>query len=243
MPATTGHANNVRSFHEQGYVPPFRAFGEDEMDELREQVIDVLATPPADHTDAVHNRHLDSAVVHRLATAAPVLDAMRALLGPDLLLWRTNFFAKEPGAKEIPWHQDVNYWPIEPAVVVSAWLAIDPATRRTSCVQLIPGTHRKVLPHVKAGPEMWFQEMADPAQVNPSAAVDMEVGPGEVFLFNERMLHHSDPNRSGRRRIGLAIRVVPPITRVLRYDSPAHGVVLVSGEDRMGFNRHVQPPG
>jgi ectoine hydroxylase-related dioxygenase (phytanoyl-CoA dioxygenase family) len=40
----------------------------------------------------------------------------------------TNFFVKEPVAKEIPWHQDFNYWPLEPPIIVSAWIAIDPST-------------------------------------------------------------------------------------------------------------------
>ena len=78
---------------------------------------------------------------------------MAALYGPDLLLWRTNFFVKEPGAKEIPWHlfvvrkaldtlvgdnkrkssslalrQDRNYWPLEPPIIISAWIAVDAAT-------------------------------------------------------------------------------------------------------------------
>ena len=86
---------------------------------------------------------------------------MAALYGPDLLLWRTNFFVKEPGAKEIPWHQDFNYWPLEPPIIISAWIAVDAATLENSCLQIIPGSHRKVVPHVKATSEMAFGQMGD----------------------------------------------------------------------------------
>ena len=50
--------------------------------------------------------YLDCPLIHELATHPAVVKRMAALYGPDLLLWRTNFFVKEPGAKEIPWHQD-----------------------------------------------------------------------------------------------------------------------------------------
>ena len=75
---------------------------------------------------------------------------MASLYGPDLLLWRTNFFIKEPGAKEIPWHQDFNYWPLEPPIIISAWIAVDSATLENSCLQIVPGSHRKVVPHVES---------------------------------------------------------------------------------------------
>jgi hypothetical protein len=234
----------VLHFHQQGYLGPFQAFTEMEMAALRADVVKLLETDPptvnTGHSESYnrsHNRHLDSAVARRLATAPAVVSRIQAILGPDLLLWRTNFFVKHPGGKEIPWHQDVNFWPIEPPVVVSAWMAIDPATTENSCVQLIPGSHRHVVPHTSAGPEMDFEEEADPDRFDASKAVDMELRPGQFFLFTERTLHHSEQNRSVQRRIGLAVRIIPTITRVMDYDSAAHGVVVVAGEDNMGFNR------
>lgn len=247
MPATPVGANGtdprgltgdeVRQFHEQGFLGPVRAFSAEEMARVRTELDSVLATPAPDHDDPAHNRHLDQPVVRQLATAPAIIDRIRSILGPNLVLWRTNFFAKHPGAKEIPWHQDANFWPIEPAIVVSAWIAIDRATKENGCVQLIPGTHRAIVPHVEAGDEMQFEQQADPKHVDTSRLVDVELEPGEFFLFNERTLHHSEPNRSDQRRIGMAIRVVPTITRMLAYDSPNHGAVVVSGADDMGFNR------
>ena len=235
--------DQVQQFHDQGVLGPFAAFSEQEMaDDLRPQVEQVLDSDPPDHDKRVHNRHLDAPVIHRIATAAPVLERMISIMGENLLLWRTNFFAKEPGGKEIPWHQDFNYWPIEPPVVISAWMAIDPVTVENSCPQIVPGTHRKVIPHVKAGDEMQFAEQADGTRIDTRDKIDMVLKPGEFFLFNERTLHHSEPNRSNMRRIGLAIRVVPPIVRFLNYDAPNHGAVVIHGEDTMRFNRHAQPP-
>ena len=55
-------------------------------------------------------------------------------------------------------------------------------------------------------------------------------------LFNERTLHQSDPNHSNRRRIGLAVRVIIPIVKVLDWDSPEHTLITISGKDQLGIN-------
>ena len=74
------------------------------------------------------------------------------LYGPDLLLWRTNFFVKNRGSKAIPWHQDFNYWPLEPPVIISAWIAVDPSTRQNGNLQVIPGSHRSYRPAHRGHP-------------------------------------------------------------------------------------------
>ena len=57
-------------------------------------------------------------------------------------------------------------------------------------------------------------------------------GKPRIFL----MLHQSDPNHSNRRRIGLAVRVIIPIVKVLDWDSPEHTLITISGKDRLGIN-------
>ena len=42
------------------------------------------------------------------------------------------------------------------------------------------------------------------------------------------------------RRIGLAVRVVIPIVKVLDWDSPEHSLVPISGKDRMRINDRSQ---
>jgi ectoine hydroxylase-related dioxygenase (phytanoyl-CoA dioxygenase family) len=236
--------SQVQQFHEQGYLGPFRAFSIDEMAELRAAIEDVLEIDPPDHQRRDHNRHLDDPTVYQVSTAPAIVDKFVSILGPDLLLWRAHMFVKRPGDLSIPWHQDANYWPLEPAVVASAWLAIDPATTENSCVRLIPGTHRKIVPHIAVpeGVEAAWPVYADPSYFDTADAIDMELEPGEFFLFNERTLHFSDTNHSDTRRIGLSLRVIPPITRVLDWDSPDHRTVVISGEDRMQFNPSIRSP-
>ena len=66
--------------------------------------------------------------------------------------------------------------------------------------------------------------------------------PGEFVLFNERTLHHSEANRSDKRRIGLAVRVILPIVKVFDWDAPQHELIVVHGEDPVQFNHRSSDP-
>ena len=83
------------------------------MGALRPAIERVLETDPPVSHNRFHNRHLDSRAVYDLATDPAIVGRMAALYGPDLLVWRTNFFVKNQGSKAIPWHQDFHYCPLE----------------------------------------------------------------------------------------------------------------------------------
>jgi len=239
-------AQQVEQFHRDGFLGPLEACSPDEMAPLREHMERVLKTKPfgSDGSGTYHfghNRHLEDRRFYDFCTRPQIVERLASIVGPDILLWRTNFFTKEPGGKEIPWHQDYNYWPIEPAIVASVWVAFDEVTTENSCVQMIPGSHRKILRHIPAGDEMQFDEMANTQSVDLSTKVDMVMKPGEFFLFNERTLHHSNANTSDKRRMGMAIRCIVPIVRVMQYDADWHVLNVIAGKDRMGFNRLGDP--
>ena len=187
---------------------------------------------------------MDNGAVYDLAAHPAIIKRIAGLLGPDLVVWTTNFWLKEAGGAEIPWHQDINFWPIEPPVNVSAWIAIDDVTVENACLRLIPGSHRQSLPHGRAPDEMAIAEMADPAAYDAGQAVNMELKPGEFFLFSERLLHASAKNTSDRRRLGLAVRVTVPFVHIFQdsHLHPGHTAILACGKDVMGFNRYAGRP-
>ncbi len=236
----------IQQFHSQGYLGPYAAMSPEEMSAFRERIErDVLTTEGPNKRNRSQCRHLDSPVVYELSSLPAIVDRMRSLYGNDLILWASYFFTKEPGGVEIPWHQDMNYWPLEPVVNISSWMAIDEVTTENSCVRIIPGSHKKVVPHVKSPAGMAFSEMVDMNYVDTSKAINMELRPGEFFLFNEKTLHQSEPNRSNNRRMGLSMRVTLPFVKIEHDISPlfpGHAAVLLSGEDKLGFNRLVLPP-
>ena len=238
---------DVDFFVANGYLGPYAAMTPAEMARIRAEIeTNVLATDGPNLRSRGQSRHMDQRVVYDLATHPAIIDRIAGILGPDLVIWATNFWNKAPGGAEIPWHQDINFWPLEPPLNTSAWIAIDEATVENSCVQIVPGSHRRSLPHTKAEDDMAFGEMADPAAFDASSAVDMELQPGEFFIFSERTLHRSSKNRSDKRRLGLSVRVTLPIVHVFQDRAPlheGHTAILAKGKDAMGFNRYADRPG
>jgi len=204
--------DEAKTFREQGYLGPFTAVDEAGVAKIRAHIEDDLLTSDGPSPNSrLQSRHMDSRVIADLATHPEIIGRMRALYGDDLIMWATNFFSKEPGGAEIPWHQDLSYWPLEPLINISAWVAIDTVTVENACVQVIPGSHKAVYPSVKADEGMAFGKMTDPDDVDADQLVNVELRPGEFVLFNRKLLHHSNTNASTMRRMGMSIRSTLPM--------------------------------
>jgi hypothetical protein len=80
------------------------------------------------------------------------------------------------------------FWPIEPDVCLSAWIAIDRADRENGCVEVIPGSHRRTLPHTTSEGTGRFAQMAPPGSFDDRRKVTIELAPGEFFLFDRWLL-------------------------------------------------------
>jgi hypothetical protein len=140
---------------------------------------------------------------------------------------------------EIPWHQDWFFWGYESISNLSVWLALTPATEANGCVELLPGSHRRRLDHVRTARSdaaAWFGGFE--ADFDGGAGVPMILEPGQFFIFTEQTLHRSKPNLSRQRRVGLSMRVVRPSLKSNR-DEPC---ILLHGQDRWGVNTLRQPP-
>jgi ectoine hydroxylase-related dioxygenase (phytanoyl-CoA dioxygenase family) len=238
---------DILAYRDRGYLGPITVCSPDEMAIIRGRIErEVLPTTGPNPANPTQCRHLDRRVIHDLVTHPAVIARVVPLLGSDLMCWSSNFWVKEPGADEIPWHQDSRYWPLEPMLNLTAWIAIDAADEDNSCVRVIPGSHRRDYAETVDGRAGW-RSRVDPALFDESQAVPMALAPGQCFLFNERLLHQSNPNRSSRRRIGLAVRLTTTWVHLRRHEHqnsfPEHSNLLVHGEDRVGINRiHTTAP-
>ena len=100
-------------FQRTGYATKLRAVPADEMRASFDKYLALVERPSrlfdkadVDKQRHMRNRHLDSALALDLATHPAVLDAISAVLGPDLVLWRTEFFVQGKTDPETRWHQD-----------------------------------------------------------------------------------------------------------------------------------------
>lgn len=206
---------------------------------------------------AIRDRHLDSATVYKVCSHPAIIEKCASLLGPDLLIWRTNFFRKKPGEDAIMWHRGTNFAGVRnlPAIVpaenVTCWIALTDATIANGCVQLIPGSHKREYGKTEAdGTRGVFGRGKVMTGLNTEDAVHMEVKAGQFFLFNEKTVHGSDPNESDTERTGIAVRVVSNEVKVYpgqKVDGAGVHLnkwhaILVRGEDKLGHNKIGPPP-
>jgi non-haem Fe2+, alpha-ketoglutarate-dependent halogenase len=182
-----------------------------------------------------HKPHLVYGWAQELIHEPAILDAVEGIIGPDILAWETVFFTKEPRTEDfISWHQDITYWGLDQqGDVVTAWLALSPSTQESGCMRVVPGTHKRdVVPHADTFGEHNMlsrgQEIA--VEVDEADAVDLVLQPGQMSLHHVKIFHGSRHNAADDRRIGFAIRFLPPHVR--QQVGAADSATLVRGEDR-----------
>lgn len=188
-----------------------------------------------------HKVHLLFTWANAIVRHPKVLDAVEDVIGPDILCWTTNFFIKEardPGF--VSWHQDSTYWGLDPADVITAWVALTDAPIASGAMKFLPGSHTlDQVPHDDTYHEHNLltrgQEIA--MEVDEALAVDVPLHAGEMSLHHVRLVHGSKPNTTDNRRIGLAVRYVPTYVRQVKLRDSA---MLVRGEDRHG-NFDLEP--
>lgn len=153
----------------------------------------------------------------RLVSDTRLLDVAQGFIGPNIALFASHYISKPPfTGKEVLWHQDGGYWPLEPMEVVTLWLAVDRADAENGCMRVIPGTHKlKLIDMEDASEKGAVLDRETPAEyVDESKAVDIVLDPGDVEVHHPNIIHGSHANASPRRRCGLTIRYIPTSTRL-----------------------------
>lgn len=235
--------SDVRKYEDEGYLAPIAVLDRADVASLREK----LETVEADHggqlpKDLNQKPHLVFTWANDLVRHPRILDAVESIIGPDILCWSTNFFAKDPGdGKRVSWHQDVTYWGFEPTDIVTAWVAFTPSTPASGCMRVVPGSHHQdVAQHVDTYSEDNLlsrgQEIA--VDVDEDEAADIVLAPGEMSLHHTKIFHGSEPNRADERRVGFVIRYLSP--RVKQSSDVRDSATLVRGRDAHG-NFDLEP--
>ncbi|MGE0798829.1 MAG: phytanoyl-CoA dioxygenase family protein [Lautropia sp.] len=181
-----------------------------------------------------------------------ILAMVRQLIGPDVALWNTSFFAKPAGdGKRTPWHQDGEYWPIRPLATCTAWLALDDSTPENGCLRVIRGSHAARplrAHHDNDSADVTLNKELDPSEYDEREAVDIVLRRGQISLHDVYLLHGSEANASPRPRRGMTMRYMPTTSvfdrelaremsiRMGITDHSGRQVFLMSGIDRSGRN-------
>ena len=232
----------IESFHENGFYFPVQMLSAAEVREVRAQI----EAFERDHPDAIGKLDFKSNLlfpwIDRLIRKPSVTGAFGSVLGPNILCHGVVFRNKAADGKIfVSWHQDTTYIHITP-LFVTCYIAITPASVESGCLRIVPGSHKwGQLPH---------KERYDPNSMLPrahyiatefdnTAAVDIELQPGEAVLSHYGVVHGSAPNTSLERRMAM---LVDCIATTAVKDGVRESAMLIHGVDEVGHFDHEPPP-
>ena len=238
----------VESYRCDGFLFPIPALTPEEvvtclagLDRLERE----LGSPVADADIKWRSHaHAHSPWFNRLIRHPRILDAVEDVIGPNILVWTSTFFIKEPQSPTFAaWHQDSTYFGLEPHEQVCAWVALTDAGRQSGCMEHVSsrGAPRQ-LRHAPLGLANSInragQTITEP--FDQSKPVAMPLRAGSFSLHHEFSVHRSAPNRSAHRRVGIGLNYIPTHVRV--NGSIRLKAMLVRGEDTYGHFDLIDPP-
>jgi len=234
----------VQQYRETGFLAPIRVLSTADAATIRAKLeaFEADAGPLAGKLR--QKSHLLFTWLNDLIRHERILDAVEDVIGPDILCWGSSFFIKEPrNPSFVSWHQDSTYWGLDPADIVTAWVALSDSTTENGAMRVVPRSHTMAqIPHHDTfRPENLLsrgQEVM--VDVDDAEAETLVLKAGEMSLHHVRLIHGSEPNPSDSRRIGFAIRYLP--TYVRQIAGSHDWATLVRGVDRHGNFELEQRP-
>jgi ectoine hydroxylase-related dioxygenase (phytanoyl-CoA dioxygenase family) len=150
---------------------------------------------------------------------SPVAEIAATLMRSNSVrFWYDQLFIKEPQTvAPTQWHHDLPFWPFLGEHVVSIWVALTPATRETSGLEYIAGSHKWGKFYRPVTPD------EDPAFANPDLEpcpnftdrhddpalrfLSWDMDAGDCVCHHPLTVHGAGGNKSAtQRRIGLSLR-------------------------------------
>jgi len=241
----------VDRYHENGYVIPEYRLPEETLQDIRADYDRLLARHPEFRDYCPMLLRYDLSFLN-YARDPNILDMVAQVIGPDIILWNSSFFAKPAvNGKKTPWHQDGEYWPLRPLATCTVWLAIDEATVENGCLKFMPGSHKRkeLRPHrTNKDPNFTLHQELLESEYDDDKAVPLELEAGQMSLHDVYLLHGSEANDSGKPRRGMTMRFMPgtsvfdrekakQLSRDLGVvDHSDRTIYLMRGQDKTGEN-------
>ncbi|WP_282610154.1 phytanoyl-CoA dioxygenase family protein [Pelagibius sp. Alg239-R121] len=171
-----------------------------------------LPTGPFDEDTPMHC----GPAIFNLMTSPDMLDAVEALIGPEITSNPIQHVRIKPPQKLLnndeirahitstDWHQDraVARPEADRTQMVTAWCAITEADEENGCLRVVAGSHRKEMQVHCPSPQVGI-----PARlIDQDRVVSLPVQSGGVIFFHPLTIHGSLPNRSKRLRWSFDLR-------------------------------------
>jgi non-heme Fe2+,alpha-ketoglutarate-dependent halogenase len=232
-------------YHRDGFLSPLDAFSPEEARGFRDRLEDFERRDGRQFGKG-HNfkPHLLFPWVDALVRHPAVLDPVEDIIGPDIRLFHFTIWPKSPGDPAyVSWHQDATYFGLEPAVHITAWVALTDVPVESGAVQVVPGSHARGQLHhgqFNAPDNLLSRGQTLTEDFARDGSVFMTLKPGQMSLHHTHLIHRSGPNLSSDRRIGFGISYIP--TSAWCRAGTRQSAMLVRGVDPFGnFDDEPRP--
>jgi phytanoyl-CoA hydroxylase len=209
------------------------------------------------------NIWMASDIYYQHARNRRICEEIAQLTQTDTLrIWHDQIQYKPPvTGGPTAWHQDHPLWPIiQPADLVSAWVALDDAVIENGCMWMVPGSHKWGDHQKHLASDADFMPYHRHPELLPDGAVTkavpFEIKKGQVGYHHSLTWHGSPHNRSSLKRRAIAVHYMPGHTRyeptskhiMLDYVTVAKGEIMagehfpvVYGPSSEGSCIQIQP--
>jgi phytanoyl-CoA hydroxylase len=252
-------AKQIEEFEKNGFLKGEVVLTEVEVEHLREEldlVLDgktkkkpVSSTNLLDGSDygmsmsksdtvvQVVNIWMASEAFYEHACHRQICEEIAQLCKTDTLrIWHDQIQYKPPfTGGPTHWHQDHPLWPvIQPADLISAWVALDDAIIENGCMWMVPGSHKWGNHQKYLSSDENFMPYHKQPELLPTGidttAVPFEIKKGQVGYHHCLTWHGSPNNRSVMKRRAIAVHYMPGYTRY-----------VPNGNHPMNRHIHVKP--
>lgn len=245
----------VRFFNEQGYLAGIRILAEDQVERLREQLIELMNPDHPGHFlfyEFHSNESKDPAKVlfhalgawriepgfHDILWHPAFTVPASQLLGGAVRFWHDQLFCKPAHhGGVVAWHQDYSYWTrTTPLAHLTCWIGLDDSTRANGCLHYVPGSHLwPDLPITGLAGEMdSIQTVLSGEQRAAFKPVAIELKKGECSFHHPRMIHGSHANTTASPRRATVINVFRDGVRSASDEPLLEGVPVIPKGEPMG---------
>jgi non-heme Fe2+,alpha-ketoglutarate-dependent halogenase len=228
-------------YHDNGYMIGLpTVFTPEQVKQLNLGLDELLKLlRPGEDAKEIREWHESSKFLYDICTNSTILDYVEDILGPDFYLWGSNFFIKPPHSNStVGWHQDTYYWPLEPKISTTIWVAFEDVDEQNAAMQVIPGSHKAgLLKHSRSSDtDSVLTLECEGGQFREDQAVSFNIRAGGISIHNDKLVHGSPANRSDRRRAGLTIRYSTTEVKCDLSVNPYFTTYLCRGVDRYKHN-------
>lgn len=188
---------------EHGYSIVENAFDADFAGALHDDLLRLereLGTVPAKNlfegqkTVRIYNLLVHGALYERIPVHENVLPIVEGVLDRGCLVSSLSSIAICPGETGQPMHADDQLIPLpkpHPAIICNTMWAITDFTRENGATRIIPGSHKR-------------DRSPDPFE-KYDGVIAAEMPRGSVLVYNGSLWHKGGANRTGERRVGIAM--------------------------------------